>query len=192
MTSLLLGLLFALPVSASEKVAQCQLGSAEKKQVEVLATHPISDTALYRLVRDGKADYLYADEDPEEDSRGSSVEIQCAGEDEQVLVLTGEFNSNFLQSVVLRFNSVWGAWERMDFAERAAPEWLYLGQDGMYVVVPNPGRNETPEPYLVYRFDSTKGQDYQAHVNEGPQGSDALPERPGYRAIHLKPRQPQP
>ncbi|GEM_PF-2500750 len=190
-------LVSSLPALATQRLIACALGEADKKQVAITSEAPLAGSAIYRLVIGGHADYLYdareePDDDPAEYSRGSFVEAQCAGDNEQALVVTGEFHSNFLQSVVLRYNQTWGTWERLNLAERSAPEWLYLGTGGFYVVVPNPGRNEAPERYLVYRFDSSKGSEYQAYLSEGPQGSDTLPVLPDYHAIRLKPRRPQP
>lgn len=193
----LLPLVCCLPALPAERFITCTLGETGKKRVDITRSDSWEGSAVYHLVLEGKAEYLYdereePEDDPAERSRGWFVEAQCAGHGEQVLVLTGEFHSNFLQSVVLRYNQTWGTWERLNLAERDAPEWLYLGPGGFHVVVPNPGRNETPERYLVYRFDSSKGAAYQVYLSEGPQGTDTLPVLPGYDAIRLKPRRPQP
>jgi hypothetical protein len=88
---------------------------------------PIGSTALYYLSYDGSTPQrIYEGE--EEQARGDSVETACAGTRERVLVISGEFGSNYVQGVALRYNTRAQRNERIDFAERYRPSAVYLCQ----------------------------------------------------------------
>ena len=136
-----------------EKVIACQLGS--KQSATLFREHRIADTYIYSLQQDNKHPlFLYNSED---ESRGMDVKAQCVGEKEQLLVVSGEFSSNYIQGLVLRYNSKTEQWERINFAERNRPIHLYVSDKNMSVVIPNQG-NETDKKYLVYTYVSGKGQ----------------------------------
>ncbi|WPX16073.1 hypothetical protein RHM58_18450 [Pseudomonas sp. 10S4] len=66
-----------------------------------------------------------------------------------VLVISGEFTSNFLQGVLFYFNSGDGKIERIDFAERNRPRWVSISAQGAQVIFENTG-NESSSKYLTY------------------------------------------
>jgi hypothetical protein len=148
-----------------EKVLACQ--SAAKQAAVVFRGHKIADSFVYSVQLAGaKPVFLFESEDA---SRGVRVKVECAGKAERLLVISGEFSSNYLQGLALRFNALKGAWERVDFAERARPQFVFVNEDGWSVVIPNRG-NESDKKFLLYSFVSGKGP-----VEESV-GVDALPE----------------
>jgi hypothetical protein len=62
-----------------------------------------------------------------------------------------------LKGVAIRRNPQTHADERIYFAEKALPGWLYLSNQKMLVVIPNEG-HETDKKYLVYQYVSGNGQ----------------------------------
>jgi hypothetical protein len=173
-----LTLLFLSDAHGAENVVHCALGQGRTHSIELFRTHPIADTAVYYLAKDGGAEtLLYRGE--KEQSRGGDVRYECSGARERVLVVSGEFTSDYLQGVAIRYNSASAEWERIDFAERARPARIDLLRTGMLVVIPNLG-HETGKKYLIYRYIAGKGQEPKA------QASDTLPEPDGAEVVLLK------
>lgn len=137
----------------AEKVISCQLGS--KQFATLFREHRIADSYIYSLQQDNKRPLLLYNS--EDESRGMDVKVQCIGEKEQLLVVSGQFSSNYIQGLVLRYNSKTEQWERLNFAERNRPISLYISNKDMSVVIPSQG-NETDKKYLVYTYVSGKGQ----------------------------------
>lgn len=164
--------LLLLPLSANAEnfnpVENCTLGTAPSTQIEVVNAQLIADSAIYYLQQQQKQTPVFASA---EMSRGAAMSIQCAGREEKALVLSGEFSSNYLQGFALRYNSASHEWERIDFAERNRPSWVYLNQSGMAVVFQNTG-NESSKKYLIYQYISGKGQAEAAYgTNKVPTDS---------------------
>ena len=158
-----------LPLSASaeslQAVENCLLGTEPSTQIEVVKAQPIADSAIYYLQHKQQFNPVFASA---ELSRGAAMSIQCAGREEKALVVSGEFSANYLQGFALRYNSASHELERIDFAERNRPSWVYLNQSGMAVVFQNIG-NESSKKYLVYQYISGKGQAEAAY------GTNKLP-----------------
>lgn len=147
-----------LPLSANAEnfnpVEQCTLGTVPSTQIEVVNAQPIADSAIYYLQHKQRPSPVFASA---ELSRGAAMSIQCAGREEKALVVSGEFSANYLQGFAIRYNSASHELERIDFAERNRPSWVYLNRSGMAVVFQNSG-NESSKKYLVYQYISGKGQ----------------------------------
>ncbi|MCX7099172.1 MAG: hypothetical protein NTV43_14825 [Methylococcales bacterium] len=156
------------PVNAGSKktgkVLSCQLGAGQS--VTLIREHRIADTAVYYLQLANDRTFLFANN--EDESRGRKVAAACLGDKKQLLLVSGEFSSNYLQGIVLRYNPQTKQTERLDFAERARPSHIYLSGQQMSVVIPNQG-HETDKPFLLYRYVSGVGA-----TDEGV-GIDALP-----------------
>lgn len=124
---------------------------------------------------DGRTEPAFADM-PTTDFVGSLVMAHCqAG----ALVFAMNYGPPYLKGVVIRRQVGSARLERIDFAEKALPRWLYLGHTGMQLVLPNQG-NELAGKLIVYRFDLASGQ------TEAAQGSNAPPSRRGYQVIRLR------
>ncbi len=136
-----------------EKVISCQLGS--KQFATLFRGHRIADTYVYSLQQENNQSLLLYDN--EDESRGMDVKAECVGKDEPLWVVSGEFFSNYFQGLVLRYNANYEQWERINFAERARPVFIYVSNRAMSVVIPNQG-NETDKKYLIYSYVSGKGQ----------------------------------
>lgn len=168
-------LLILLPLSASAEnlkaVENCLLGTGPNTQVAVLSAQPIADSAIYYLQQQQELSPVFASG---EMSRGAAVSIQCAGREEKALVVSGEFSANYLQGFALRYNSATQELERIDFAERNRPSWVYLNQSGMALVFQNSG-HESSKKYLVYQYISGKGQAEAAYgTNKAPTHSSNI------------------
>lgn len=145
-------LLFCLFVysftTAAERVTSCDVGGKMNSRVDVIRNSQIADTHVYYLRQDGKKRPFFGDKDS---SRGSSVQIACVGSRARALVVSGEFTANFLQGFVLSRNPITGAVDRLDFAEKSRPAWLYLSPAETTVVIPMHGYGETNKKFVVYR-----------------------------------------
>lgn len=164
-----------LPLAASAEtlkaVEDCPLGTKPGTRVALLSAQPIADSAIYYLQQQQKLTPVF---ESAEMSRGAAVSIQCAGDKEKALVVSGEFSANYLQGFALRYNSVSHELERIDFAERNRPSWVYLNQSGMALVFQNIG-HESSKQYLVYQYISGKGQAEAAYgTNKMPTDSSNI------------------
>ena len=173
----------ALGPAIGKPMASCALGSDGRSQVATLSSRrPIADTAIYELqLGKGPRRALFGSREPD-DSRGLDVHVRCTGTHRRALVVMGEFMSaGYPRGVVITAAPRSRRFERLDFAERNAPGWLYLGKKDKLLVFPPGGRMETEGRYLVYRFVNGKGQ------NSGEDIVDALPAARGYQRIRLGP-----
>lgn len=133
---------------ATELVATCNVGGNTGRRVDALRDSKIADTYVYYLRQDGTKRPFFGDRDS---SRGSSVQVACVGSKARALVVTGEFTSNFLQGFVLSRNPKTGLVERLDFAEKNRPAWLYLSESETTVVIPAHAYGETTKKFVMYR-----------------------------------------
>ncbi|OAJ52869.1 hypothetical protein [Paraburkholderia ginsengiterrae] len=150
-----------------EAVTHCTLGSDRSHTLVLLRDHPIDSTAVYYLSKDGAASVRLYQGD-EDQSRGQDIQIACVGTKERAFVISGEFNSNYLQGVAIRFNTKAKRWERVNFAERTRPTAVYFDTEGMAILIPNSMRNESDKRYIVYRYASGKDNGEQMYLNRLP------------------------
>jgi hypothetical protein len=173
--ALLCGLLAPL---AQAMPVSCKVGDTV---LTVSRSHPMAGTAIYRLRQGRETSRLLFDGEPD-DSRGTDVRVQCTGTRQRVMVLHGEFMSaGYPKGFVMLRESRTGRIQRLDFAERNAPGWLYLGPEDRLLVFPPGGRMETRRRYLVYRF--APGPRDMASTEDIV---DALPDVRGYELIRFK------
>lgn len=145
---LLCCLLFHESSAAAELVTSCDVGDKAGRRIDVMRDSKIADTYVYYVQQNGAVRPFFENKDS---SRGSSVQVACVGSHLRALVVTGEFTANALQGFVLSFNSRKGAVERLDFAEKNRPAWLYLSPSETDIVVPTHGYGETNKKFIVYR-----------------------------------------
>jgi hypothetical protein len=113
---------------------------------------------------------------PDADFVGAVVMAKCASSS---LIFALNYGSSYSKGVVLRKNPISHSIERIDFAEKALPTYLYLGQKQMRLVFPNIG-NEVSTRFLIYDYFSGKVQNSEAN------GSDIVPAKRGLEVIRLK------
>lgn len=155
------------PCFSMETVIRCKLGLDGRHSVELLRDRPVSNTAIFYIRKDGASPHRLYQGD-EDQSRGDSVKAVCAGTKERAFVISGEFTSNYLQGVAIRYNTKLARWERVEFAERSRPAAVHFPDSGMEVVFDNVRRNESGKRYIVYRYDSKKSESEQTWSNHLP------------------------
>ncbi|MHC8394784.1 hypothetical protein ACYZT8_14190 [Pseudomonas sp. LB3P93] len=131
----------------SSNVIACEL-AGPKNTISLLRGSPIAGTYIYKVRTNQDARFMYEDADA---SRGGRVKWQCAPDHQNVnvLVVSGEFTSNFLQGALFYFDSGDGQIERIDFSERNRPRWVRLSTQGAQVIFENTG-HESSHKYLSY------------------------------------------
>ncbi|MBK5529282.1 hypothetical protein JFT91_17625 [Pseudomonas sp. TH08] len=150
----------------------CPLSDGTK--IALLATSNADGQRLF-VKFDGKIETAFTDM-PDEDFVGDVMLAKCAG---ATLIFALNYGSPYTKGVVLRKNPASGVLERIDFAEKALPRFLYLSTGQMRLVIPNEGY-EVPEKYLVYDSFARKGQPDEL------QGFDVLPDQRQFTVIDLK------
>lgn len=150
-----------------EAVMTCTLGSDGSHTIALLRDRSIDSTTLYYLSKDGDAPVRLYQGD-EDQSRCDDIQFACVGTKEHAFVLSAEFPSNYLQGVAIRYNTHATRWERVDLAERRRPASVYFDAEGLVVLVPHTGRNESVKRYIIYRYDASKGQAEQTYSGHLP------------------------
>lgn len=172
-------MLFSQYAFSATKLLSCNLGGSPPRIVDVLRGHKIYNTYVYYLRINGSREQPVLGDT--EKSRGTHTFLKCLGNDARGLLFVGEFAANYPQGIVISYNSSIGEFERIDFAERNLPAWLYLGARDTMVVIPSGGYGETDKKFVVYRYAAGRGQEEQAGF------SDILPRAIGYKVIRVRP-----
>ncbi|MET3819331.1 hypothetical protein ACVK00_003396 [Burkholderia sp. PvR073] len=115
-------------------------------------SHGVDGDSLFVQVR-GKTEHAFLDM-PDTDFVGRIVLSKCV---DKTLVFALDYGSPYLKGVAIRQNPKTHVEERIYFAEKSLPRWLYVGRQEMLVIIPNEGY-ETDKKYLVYRYLAGKGQ----------------------------------
>ena len=150
---LLLLSLVVLPVAAAQPKPILACPMADGTKVILLAqSHGLDGKSLLLKV-DGKTTPAFQDM-PDTEFVGEVVLAKCAN---RAMVFALNYGPPYLKGVALRKNPVSHAKERIYFAEKALPRWLYTSDEEMLIVIPNVGL-ETDRKYLVYRYDAGRGQ----------------------------------
>lgn len=123
----------------------------------------------------GKVGKAFTDT-PEYDLVGTVAFSTCV---DHVLVFAIRYGPPYVKGVAVRHNPISHATERIDFAEKALPRWLYLSPTAMQLVIPNLG-NEGSSKYLVYGLTAEHGQANEASPR------DALPDNSGFKVWRMK------
>ncbi|MTW03069.1 hypothetical protein GM668_13340 [Duganella ginsengisoli] len=162
---------FAMPV-----VKTCSVGGVRHQNVSVIKDAKVASTYLYYLKQDGNRIPFFG---TTEQSRGDSILVQCAGKKLRALIVSGEFTANALQGFVVTYAPGASSPERMDFAEKSRPRWLYLAPREIIVVFSTSGYGETSAPYVAYRHAvGTSNADTIKALNE-------LPSPVGFEVVKL-------
>lgn len=170
-----------MPLAAvsADVIKVCPLGTSPAHTVKVVREHEIANSYVYKLRYAGASSYFY---DSANESRGLSVRIACLGRKPRALVVYGEFSSNFIQGFVIARNHRTGRIDRLDFAERRPPQWVYLDKEETLVIVPTEGKGEyASKKYVLYRRANKEAAD--AEIS----GIDVLPSPGQFEVIRLEP-----
>lgn len=173
--SLIAPLLLAASTVAAAPLATvrtCRLDGGAR--ISLLAEPGLDGNRFYLRI-DGKIGKAFTDM-PESDFVGTIALSACV---DHVLVFAINYGPPYLKGVAVRQNPVSHATERIDFAEKALPRWLYLSPTAMQLVIPNIG-NEVSSKYLVYSLTAAKGQANEASAR------DALPNKSGFKVWRVK------
>ncbi|MFZ6870446.1 hypothetical protein ACO0LF_00060 [Undibacterium sp. Di27W] len=156
-----------------KEVIQCDSDTGGK--ITVLRHHQIQDTHVYVLRQHGETTGVYPGE--EDNSRGSLVSVQCLGSKERLLLISGEFTSNYMQGLLFRYQPARKKWERLEFAERERACLLYLKPEQMRLVIPNGGYEAGK--YIIVRKFNGKARDTRKL-------SDGLPKTGGWQVLPVQ------
>ncbi|WP_321799702.1 hypothetical protein [Burkholderia sp. BCC1988] len=145
-----------MPARASDSIQlrpilSCTLADGSTAILEA-RSHGLDGDELFVQI-DDKIERAFLDM-PDSDFVGRVVMSKCVG---QTLVFALEYGSPYLKGVAIRVNPRTHANERIYFAEKALPRWLYSGDREMLVVMPNTDKG-TDKRYIVYRYVAGKGQ----------------------------------
>ncbi len=162
-----------------EEIAACTLGQDRSQTVRLMRNRDEYDRAVYYFkTAQGLFAFSsfgipeeYGSYDEVEDSRNSSaLSFMCDGDKkEKVMVVAGEFTGNSIHVRVIRYNSIRKEWQILNTGERMAPDWIYLNDKEMKVIVPHPFDPD----FTVYRIGKKKTDTEQEKV----------PPSKGYRVV---------
>jgi len=158
----------------AELVMKCDLGGDPSRKISVVRDSKIASTYVYYLQQGKMRTPFFGDRDR---SRGSDVQVECAGKRRRALIVSGEFTANALQGFAMTNFPGAEVPERLDFAEKRRPTWLYLAPQEMYVVIATFGHGDTDSKYVVYRRGA--GEDAVDSV-------DQLPSTDGFEVVNMK------
>lgn len=150
----------AAPDTPQRIVMSCPLASRNRVILKA-ESHGVDGDELF-VEADGKTTRAFLDM-PESDFVGRIVLAKCI---DNTLIFVLEYGSPYLKGVAIRDNPKSHLEERIYFAEKALPRWLYLGDAEMMVVIPNAG-HESNKKNLVYKYISGKGQPEESSAMNG-------------------------
>lgn len=174
--------------SAYSPVLECRLGESGSKTVSLLKGDAFYRGHFYAIdlgdgVKPVGAFFTYNREDERDFGKSYADEVYagCPGADEKVLVLYGGFAGNRGDSLALRYNGLVGAFETVHLRTKARPDFVYLNQTGMLLIVHEP----TPtgaDAWHVGQSVSGTGQ-IDPDMVSGIPGGRELPDPKGYAVI---------
>lgn len=156
----------------SQVVRSCRL--EDGSQALLLASHSIDGKQLSLRV-DQRSEAAFSDM-PDVDFVGDVVLARCI---HGALIYALNYGSPYIKGAVIRKRIGAKSIDRINFAEKALPRWLYLGRSDMRLVVPNIGY-EISSRYLVYEFSAQEGQQLKVI------GSDRKPDEQGFKVSRVK------
>lgn len=165
---------FASPTFGMELVVKCDLGGSPVKKISVVRDARIASTYIYYLQQGDVQTPFFGER---QQSRGSDVQVECAGKHRHALIASGELTANALQGFAITSFAGVDRPVRLDFAEKSRPTLLYMAPHEMAVVIATLGYGDTDAKYVVYR--RAGGQDVVEAVNR-------LPERVAFEVVKLK------
>lgn len=173
-------LLSALNAGAEQR-SQILSCPVDKGSRVALLSDPAPGGNRFHLKIDGTIGKAFTDM-PDTDFTGTVVLAKCVG---HTLIFAISYGPPYLKGVVIRKNPLTQSLERIDFAEKALPRWLYLNSKEMQLVIPNIGY-EVSKKYLIYHFSEADGQPPEAET------SDTLPDGRGRKRVEITNQSSQP
>lgn len=153
------------------RVLSCKMASGDKIILKVIH---ITDNQKYFLNGDkpfleinGKTHLAFANS-IRDDMVGDIYLAKCV---KHTLIFAMGQVSAYLSGVAIRQNPVTHQYERIYFAEKALPHWLYFKNNEWGIIIPNIGY-ETDKQYLVYTYKRGKNQPEQ---QDNMKGSNHFP-----------------
>lgn len=162
----------AYAVQPRKSILSCPLADGTK--ISLLA-EPTAEGQRLLLELDHKIETAFSDM-PDSDFLGEVALAKCA---QSSLVFAINYGSPYLKGAVIRKNPATYKIERINFAEKSLPSYLYLGRTRMRLLIPNIG-NEVSTKFVVYDYLSEKGQPDETT------GVDAVPSKRGFKVMQLK------
>jgi hypothetical protein len=168
--------------AAPTTIVVCKTGIDRKSTISLLAEASVEGKRLSLKLEDrsksppqtttGKA---FTDM-PDADLVGNVVMSKCV---EGVLVFALDYGPPYRKGVAVRMHGDANTVQRIDFAEKALPRWLYVNASQMSLVMPNLG-GESKAKYLQYAAtaDSSKPSP--------PIDADRLPAKAGFAVKRLR------
>lgn len=132
--------------SPTKTIVTCKI-SDDGEKVSLIAETTIDGSRLFLQFGDHK-EKAFTDL-PNTDFVGRIAMAKCT---KGVLVFALDYGSPYIKGAAIRMrrnNSILGQRERIDFAEKATPGWLYVGREQIKIVIRNIGAGATSK-YLVY------------------------------------------
>jgi len=157
--------IFAHPKSQYHTVISCKMTSGDRVILKNL--QPIGNYAYLEI--DGK-EYLADGDKPyieingktslafdKDETYGIVTELVLTKCIQHTLIFALSIGSPYPRGFAIQQNSSTHQYERIYFAEKALPHWLYFKKDEWGVIIPNIGY-ETDKKYLVYVYKRGKKQ----------------------------------
>ncbi len=161
-----------LQATPTQNLFACEL--AANQRIE-LASEPRGPAGSTLFLKFSGATVKAFDDFPDVEFVGSVVLSKCV---DHVLVFGMNYGPPYIKGEAIRANHRTHAIERINFAEKSTPKWIYSGPRDMLLVFPNLG-NESARKFIVYRFVSDVGQE------ENPSFVDQLPRRTSYKVSKI-------
>ncbi|WP_225547552.1 hypothetical protein [Chromobacterium violaceum] len=160
----------ALPLSANaETVQSCRLSA--QNTITISRDKKIADTYLYFIESNhNKRELIFS---TEEESRGSDVQVVCAGKKQKAVIVAGEFTSNYIKGLAINEHG------RIDFAEKIRPAIAYTKASEMMVIFRTDKKWDSSKTYTVYKLTGNKKQSDESF------GTDTKPSQHGYEVTIL-------
>lgn len=161
---LFMPLFFAVSFASAspfEKIRSCRL--EDGSHAMLLAENTIDGKRLHLKIN-GINEPIFSDI-PRADFVGEIVLAKCV---HGVLIFAINYGSPYLKGEVVRKRKNSEHIDRISYAEKALPRWLYFNRKFMRLIIPNVG-NEVSYRYLIYDYSVESGQPDEAR------GSNTLP-----------------
>ncbi len=139
-------------------VISCKLGAT---QVKLLAITTIDGKQLF-LQFDGLISPAFSDM-PNDDFIGNIVMSKCV---DGVLIFALNYGPPYQKGVAIRWSKKDKTYERINFSEKALPQWLYVNREKMLIIIPNLNA-EARAKYLVH--DRSDGESFEVNQLPNPQ-----------------------
>lgn len=160
--SILLGnIVPTLAKTPYHRVLSCKMASGAEIILKIL--HPIDGDKPY-LEINGKTSLAF-NKDVTYGGVTEVLQIQCI---QHTLIFTIDIGSPYPRGFAIRQNPVTHQYERIYFAEKALPHWLYFKNNEWGIIIPNIENGyEVGKKYLIHFYNSGKNQPELQHNMKG-------------------------